>query len=457
MAPSRVGIEAWAKLGNPEWNYDALLPYYKRAYSIQPPSSDVCKTLGIDYVSNTEDSTRPCGPIHVSFPSLAQQNPIVKAWNDVLRSMGYKATVEPIPVQNAGNRCYSAAIDAQTGSRSFADSQYGKPASGRRNLTIITEATILKISFSNASSGKAVAREVDVSMDGGTYKIKANREIILSAGAFHTPKLLELSGVGELSRLQKLDIAPVIENENVGENLQNHVWCMCTFELQEKVQVGNGIQSMAFLPLQGQIQRELLDGAVPASDAERHAYFIRRAILDSPDEASCCVFLTFIGEPNFASLGAIQTVPFSRGSSHIASSNPEDNPSIDPRFFANTVDLEIMANHLLALQAFPSTSPLSAFFKQDGQRLSPNTAINDLESARSYLRENAMTAYHSCGTAAMLPRRAGGVVDQNLVVYGTSNLRIVDASIFPVIPQANPMSTVYAVAEKAADLIKSVF
>lgn len=168
------------------------------------------------------------------------------------------------------------------------------------------------------------------------------------------------------------------------------------------------------------------------------------------------MFMSFIGLPNFASLGVMQSIPFSRGNSHIASANPDDNPRIDPRFFSSPLDVEIMAHHLLALEKLPSTRPLSAFHKNDGQCIPPNTSVADLESARKYLRENAVTTYHSCGTAAMLPREKGGVVDQDLVVYGTRNLRVVDASIFPVIPQANPMGTVCAVAERAADLIKGV-
>ena len=457
IAPSQAGIDAWAKLGNPKWTYDALLPYYKKAYSIQPPDASICKVMGIDHVSDTDKPASPDGPIQVSFPSLAQKNPMAKAWNEVFRDMGYKTTADLFPTQSAGNRCYTAAIDPLTKKRMSADSQYGGPASKRPNLTIVTEATVLKILFSGSSPAKTVAKGVEVSIDGETYSITANKEVILSAGAFHSAKVLELSGVGKPNRLRNLDIPLVIENASVGENLQNHIMCMRTFELDQGVKVGDGIQSLAFLPLQDRTkQKETFDNAPPVTRNEKDFYDVVRAIFDSPDEASCCVFMTFIGLPNFASLGVMQSNPFSRGSSHIVSANPDDKPRIDPRFFSNPLDLEIMAYHLLALEKFPSTSPLSAFFKNDGQCIPPNTAVTDLESARKYLRENAVTTYHSCGTAAMLPREKGGVVDQDLVVYGTRNLRVVDASIFPVIPQANPMSTVYAVAERAADLIKGV-
>ncbi|KAL8636576.1 MAG: hypothetical protein Q9226_009242, partial [Calogaya cf. arnoldii] len=147
-------------------------------------------------------------------------------------------------------------------------------------------------------------------------------------------------------------------------------------------------------------------------------------------------------------------IQFSRGSTHVTSASPDDNPRIDPQFFSNRLGLESMARHLLALEQLPSTSSLSAFFRENGQGLPAELTVTDLPSARERLRQNAMTTHHSCGTAAMLHREKGGVVDQDLVVYGTRNLRIVDANVFPVIPQANPMSTVYAVAERAASLIK---
>ena len=399
----------------------------------------------------------PRGPIQVTFPSLAQKHPMAKAWNEMFRDMGYSTTADLFPVQSAGSRCYTAAIDLQEKKRMSADSQYGDPAFKRPNLTVITEATVQKILFSDSSPATTIAKGVQVSIGGNVYSIIANKEVILSAGVFHTAKLLELSGVGDPHMLESLGIPLVIKNANVGEKLQNHVMCMRTFELNQGVKVGDGIQTLAFLPLQDSLrQKEMFNNARPAKGNERDFYDAVCGIFESPDEGSCSMFMTFGDLPNFASLGVMQSVPFSRGSSHVASADPDEEPRIDPRFFSHPSDLDIMAHHLLVLEGFPLTSPLSAFFKNNGQRIPPRTAITDLESAQKYLRENAMTTYHSCGTAAMLPREKGGVVGQDLVVYGTRNLRVVDASIFPVIPLGNPMSTVYAVAERAADLIKGV-
>ncbi|KAL8872878.1 MAG: hypothetical protein Q9198_007129 [Flavoplaca austrocitrina] len=162
---------------------------------------------------------------------------------------------------------------------------------------------------------------------------------------------------------------------------------------------------------------------MPTADEEKHFYDAVRAVLDDPNEASCSMFMTFVGLPNYISLGVMQSIPFSSGSTHIASAELGDNPRIDPQFFSNTLDLELMARHLLTLEKFPLTSPLSAYFKENGQRIPSEMTITDLQSAREYLRQNAVATHHSCGTAAMLPREKGEVVDQNLVVYGTSYCR----------------------------------
>lgn len=304
IAPSRAGINAWAKLGNPRWTYDALLPYYKKAYSIQPPDSTVCKSLGIDEVSQTNESTSADGPIRVSFPSLAKANPLAKAWNEVFRSMGYNTTADRFPSQGTGNRCYTAAIDPQTKKRMSAHSQYGDLASKRPSFHSIAGATVLKILFSGSGPANFRAYGVEVSIDGEVHSISAHREVVLAAGALHTPKLLELAGIGESSRLRTLDILPVIDSAGVGENLQNHAMCIRIFGLNKDVEVGEGIQSLAFLPLRERVQREeTRNDAPPKTPNQKDFDGVVHNIFDSPAEASCCVFSTFVGLPDYASLG----------------------------------------------------------------------------------------------------------------------------------------------------------
>ena len=356
-----------------------------------------------------------------------------------------------------------AAIDPQSGKRCSADVAYEALASKRPNVTIITDATVLKILLESSTTGDAVAKRVEVSTSGETQSIAAEKEVLLCASGFNTPKLLELSGISSTELLNSLGIPLVVENRSVGANMQSHVMCLLTLELNEDVKAGEGIQSLAFLPLQDRAkQKELFQSMLSAGAHEEERaneqdfQKVVRSIFEDPNEASCCVFLSFIGLPSRASLGLMQSIPFSRGNSHITSADPGQEPRIDPRFFSHDLDLEILARPLLALEKVGSSSALGRYFKQGGQRLPKSDPIIDLKAAKSYLRDCAVTTYHSCGTAAMLSNDKERVVDQELRVFGTQTLRVVDISTFPVIPKANPMGTVYAVTEKVADLIRGV-
>ena len=123
IAPSRAGIDTWAKLGNNRWTYDALAPYYSATYSVESPNPNICKDMGIELVSNIDPAATPKGPVQVSFPSLVKPHPVAKAWNEVFKGKGYNTTAKLFPIQSAGNRCYTAAIDPQTQKRSSSDSQ----------------------------------------------------------------------------------------------------------------------------------------------------------------------------------------------------------------------------------------------------------------------------------------------------------------------------------------------
>lgn len=366
-------------------------------------------------------------------------------------------------------------------------------------MRILTGAITEKILFTKTGSGAVKATGVQVLVDGKQETFTPNKEIILAAGAFNTPKLLEISGIGGKALLEKHGIPVVVDNPAVGENLQDHLMTGISYEVVDGIVTGDplmrqepealaqaqklyfeqkagpftmgGIQSHAYMPTpdaSGLLDR--LPGPLRPEDAEQ--YELVRSILDSPNGSSAGWFMflaqanlheggkSFVGTQlhpeNFASLGCAQSHPFSRGSTHISSADVDAMPEIDPRYFSHPADLEIMARHVQALdQKLRPSAELAPYFKPDGKRNHPDSfKLQDLEGAKKYVLDTATAAYHACGSAAMLPREKGGVVDSKLVVYGTENLRIVDASIFPLIPRGNILSSVYAVAEKAADIIK---
>jgi choline dehydrogenase-like flavoprotein len=234
-----------------------------------------------------------------------------------------------------------------------------------------------------------------------------------------------------------------------------------------------GCSSCAYLPVmnlqnpEGQISlQRLLDSHTPQTDPSKPqaqlCYDLARHALQCDEEASA-TYLTSVWQNSPADgsipekailVGVMLSQPLSRGDVHIASSNPTDAPIIDPKYFGNQIDLEIYARHVQYLETIAASEPFrSEISKIPGAR-EPAFYFKDLEVAKEYVRRTITSMWHPCGTCSMLPREKGGVVDRRLVVFGTKNLRVVDASMMPLIPRANPQATIYAVAERAADLIK---
>ena len=353
-----------------------------------------------------------------------------------------------------------------------------------------------------------VATGVAVAQHGQIRTIRARKEVILAAGAFQSPKVLELSGIGQESILKSLDIPVIIDNPGVGENLQDHLLSGICFEAAEGVPTMDGLMrqepeviqkaqsdymehgagplgygcfaSHSFLPMMDALQpgaREQLTQLFSKFNQTKdqdEAFEMVRSIVASSDKASGCAFsfsaqanlhddkgerggknyVQMAGPGNFISLAMILCHPLSRGSVHITTADVASDPRIDMQYLAHPLDLEVFARHVLSLQTLTKQQPLSTMIKPGGRRNHPSAYFETLDEAKEYVRSTALSQNHPSCTCPMLPREKGGVVNDKLLVYGTKNLRIVDSSIMPLIPRANIQSTVYAVAERAADIIK---
>ncbi|OJD19778.1 hypothetical protein AJ78_00277 [Emergomyces pasteurianus Ep9510] len=508
VSASKAVIDAWSELGNEGWTWENLQPYYKKSYTLNIPDDETCNHLGLNWVDPSVHGSS--GPIQVSFPGQVQ-NPLVKAWTEMFKSIGFETTADPYSGVSVGAFSSLAAVDPLSKTRSYSASAYGRTAMERSGVHIVTDAFVNKVLLEGSKPNiRATGVEVDVMSQ--LITIRANKEVIITAGALNTPKLLELSGVGSKEILEKYNIPVVIDNPNVGENLQDHLMSGISFEVVDGVITGDpllrqepeaiasamqmysenqagpmtigGVQSSGLMPI--------LEFTGPSGKKAREDFFHRfsstesattesattsqamaRSILETQKGPTCNMFMFlaqanlhktdasgFVGSEllpgNYLSLGVMQSIPFSRGHVHISSSNPNDKPTIDPRYLSHPIDIEILARNLLELERLHETDALARYLKKpDGRRNHPDAFLKDLESTKKYLRDTSTTAYHFAGTAAMLPEDQGGVVNEKLVVHGTVNLRVCDASIFPVIPPANLMATVYAVAERSADIIKA--
>ena len=338
---------------------------------------------------------------------------------------------------------------------------------------------------------KLVADGVKFSIKGKSYIVKARKEIILSAGAFGSPQILELSGIGSPKILKENGIKVLYSNENVGENLQDHMMVPLGFEVADGQFTGEALRdekifndalaqyiknhtgplsagacSSALLSyeqlLLGPFKKKIPKGLDQLRTLSlqaghpglAHQYQLTREKLLDPTEATAQHIFVVLGlDPSrgndakaylgttlpgsyFTILGVLEH-QFSRGSVHIKSSNPFTHPRIDPNYLGADADLEVLADIMLHLQTIARAEPLASLLKEKGQVFQPGYFELNESNVRAHIKSTQNSEYHPCGTCTMSPRRKGGVVDERLRVYGTSNLRVVDASIFPLQVRAN--------------------
>jgi choline dehydrogenase-like flavoprotein len=484
-----------------------MAPYLRKFFTLREPANDTCQALGLDWID--DDSRGHAGPIQASFPEGLQDS-FPRAWVENFKALGFPMTGDPFSGTFTGGFNNPITVDSATRERSYAAAAYFVPARGRPNLHVLTGSVVHKLDLKKGQD-EVIACGVRFIHDGKTYAVKARKEVILAAGVFQSPKLLELSGIGSAKLLQSHGIPVLIDNPFVGENLQDHLVTGVSFEAKEGVQTADdllrqdpaavqdamtayqtskagpfcsaGVTSYAFIPLaeflssdRQETLAELLeqDGqsqAVPEHPADRLRKELVHHVLKTPEEAAAAIFSfsaqTTAGrdmEPmtltanllpgNFITLAVVLLHPRSTGNVHIMSSDPAQAPAIDPKYLSHPLDLEILARHVRYLETVAETPPLAFLLKQDGRRQAAGAYVKDLEAAKEHVRLGAVSNWHATGTCSMLPRGEGGVVNERLIVYGTRNLRVVDASIMPMVPQSNTQSSVYAIAERAADFIK---
>ncbi|KAJ6134359.1 CAZyme family AA3 [Penicillium sp. IBT 18751x] len=498
--PSRADLNSWEKLGNEGWNWESLSPYLKKSQTFTPPSPQTKEELSLQYINQTVQGTS--GPLQVSFGD-GPFPPFLGAWPKVFENLNLPITGDPMSGVSKGAFCGPASIHPASRTRSHAGvTYYNEEVAKRSNLRVITEAMVEKILLENTGDKDFVATGVRfIGKDGVQQMVTAKKEVILAAGAIKTPHLLELSGIGNGSLLRAHGIEPVVENENVGENLQEHGFVPFSWEAADGQPTGEALRTpevavaamsawkesgagplgicpltSAYTRLSDQENSELksiIDQHLQKRETSPRLaaqYEVLRHVLEDVDEPTGQYTLApfqllpekgpspkgifgMLEPENYLSIVAILNRPFSRGSVHLNSSDTMANPTFDPRFFSHPLDLELHARHVRWLEKFAWTEPMASLLKAGGRRLQNSSPDITLEQARELARERIVAHYHVCGTAAMMPRETGGVVDSHLRVYGTRNLRVVDASIFPLIPRGNIQATVFAVAEKAADII----
>jgi choline dehydrogenase-like flavoprotein len=503
--PSKTCLDSWSALGNPGWDWDGLLPYYRKFMSLNRPTPESEKLLDTSRMQEWVGDGH--GPIQVSWPPAEYTSAIQQVASEWANNLGLRSDYAAIG-DSTGYYDQALSVDMESGRRSSAVFDYYLPNAQRTNLFLITDAMVQRIVFSDDdSNGEKVATGVEFVVQGHQYSAPAKTEVMLCAGTIQSPQILELSGIGSRSILEKHDIKVLVDNAGVGENLQDHVMSGIAYEAVSGVPTAedlkqpgvmetligeyiknpvgplvNGLTSSIYMSYSDLMDeksklKQDVESLIPNSQTLGNTGLAKQMKIHQDrllNPKDCAVWLIpFAGGMDMRNVGhgsgifnhsdpehylavaAGLTHPLSRGSTHIQSSDVSVHPIIDPRYMSHPADIHVLAQALRVIDtklvyAEPIASKLKGCKQPTYQELSPGTT-------EDFVQKYFSTQWHVLGTCSMLPREDGGVVDPKLKVYGTANLRVIDASIIPLEVQGNIQTAVYAVAEKGADLVKAAW
>ncbi|RQT68042.1 GMC family oxidoreductase [Burkholderia cepacia] len=435
----RSDYDDWAAAGNPGWAYDDVLPYFRKLETHAAGATD----------PRHHGAT---GPIHITSMK-ADVHPIVHEFLKGCGELNLPRTDDFNGAQFEGAGIYD--LNTKNGERCSSSFAYLRPALGRANLTLRPGALVRRVTFDGTR-----ATGVVVAGAHGDETLVAAREVILAAGAVDTPKLLQLSGVGDPALLARRRVPLVHALPAVGRNLQDHLCVSFYFKanrptlndemgtLLGKMKIGLRYLLTKRGPLAMSVNQAggFFRGTDDAHEPNLQLYFNPLSYrIPKSDRAS------IKPEPYSGFLIAFNPCrPTSRGTIEIASNRAEDAAKIHVNALTTRKDLDEAVQGSKVIRALMRAPALKSMTVEE---ISPGPQVDSDEAMLQYFREQSGSIYHLCGSCAMGPDAATSVVDASLRVHGLQALRIVDASVFPNITSGNINAPTMMVAEKGADLI----
>ncbi|KAI1804203.1 putative GMC oxidoreductase [Daldinia bambusicola] len=477
---SVADFDAWEHFGNPGWGWMGLLPYFRK-------SESYCKQISNESIQDASMTARSViskhgrhGPVEVSYPNYfyKQSHNFLSG----IQKLGIPTNEDPNSGNATGACMVPSSMTAKNQSRSDARTAYLDPVLERPNLHLITGHTVTHILY-DKGGGKPSGSIYVPSMPSLNIT-GVEKEVILAAGSIFSPVLLQISGIGPAKLLKSLGVDIAIDLPGVGSNLQDHPTLEPVYDyaspdvfsawdivgstrdgVREEYLVNrtgpwtapmvNAVALPALSWITDRVQ-EVLDDAADANSTLpssydttlREGYAAQQAellsLLARTDTPAYEVMSTSWGQ---LAISAMQ--PFSRGTVLANSSSMFENsqPIINPRFCSHPIDCELLLIGIEFNNRLIQTPPMAALKPRPPPGFSAEEARNKTALDET-IRRKITTGFHLSGTTSMLPLAYGGVVDPSLRVYGTRNLRIVDAGVIPLVPGAHIQAAIYAIGEK---------
>lgn len=456
--------DGWAALGNTGWGYSDILPYIKKSEDNRDPN-----IVGNGTYHGTAGS--------LTVSTIENNDPIIPLFQSAFSELGYRN------LSDYNSREYNGYVKIQStirgGERCSSYRAFIAPVMNNPNLYIMKYTTVVKVNF-NGTQATSVSVQTNCT-DCAAIKLIPNKEVIVSAGGFGSPQILQRSGIGRAADLAPYGITQ-IKDLNVGHNLSDHVFAILTFTINPNSTAMNVFDLLyqsglyyynrsgpfsvvSISNIQGFINTLDVNATypelqlIPDSYPRQQVYFDKvQADFGFKDE-----YIKFIVDANQNSevLTFLVTLlrPYSRGSVKISSMDPNAEPTIVSGYFTDPRDVDTVVRGIQKVMALMNTTAMQPVKSAALQFPIPECDSYTFSSDdywKCYIKYFSTTLWHPTGTCKMGPNSdPDAVVGPNLKVHGFGNLRVVDASIMPMITSGNTQCPTYMIAQKAADLIKA--
>ncbi|KAH8668551.1 GMC oxidoreductase [Xylariales sp. PMI_506] len=470
-------VDAWELLGNDGWNWDSLWPHYKAVESFEVPTKAQIADGGASYNPSFHGES---GLLKTGYPWEVVNGSFHDIVQDTWATLGYPLNPDPNGGDVRGFAVFPMTADRNRDIREDAATAFLWPFVNRKNLKVI-QGTVRNIVWKTGASTLTAQGVEYLDPTGKVVSVSAKKEVILSAGAIRSPLILERSGVGNQAILESLGIDTVLNLPGVGENLIDQPIGSLVYSINS-TSLPNTLQPYAEFATAEDVFGDETSALAASTEASLAAWADQVAAANNNATNATALAKIFAIQHDLifnknVTVGELLTsttvgipigddlngwvvntgwplLPFSRGSVHLPSADGIDNPVIDPKYMLVDFDTTITVALGKLLQNFFYTEPISSLvtgYISPGDAILPHGSPDEVWEA--LLIEGVSPNHHALGTAAMMSQELGGVVDPQLKVYGTSNVRVIDASVIPMQISGHLTATIYAVADRASSII----